>query len=323
MNDVLYKKRPTNFFDNLLIDVPQLYQEHPISKSQDAKPNFFPLIRTPVHRIYRSPLIPLKYRRYFYHGLRRTNLDQSWFEEFKEYWSHVLKGRPLWGIYDLLFLKNLYRVKFQNNQVPDTDDANVHFEAWQKPELIYQLLHLVCRQYISDQLRILKELKKLRLNISRASMLEFGCAIAPVTASLYEFFKVKPEFKIYIADIQTLAFHFAIYRFRHCSNVIPILLKPENDFLLCLDDTLDVIFCMAVFEHLNRPLDTVKTFHNRLKRGGVLFFDYIKGDGEGLDTRHGVRQRDDVLDFISENFDLVHGSISKQQSMGLTIVRKR
>lgn len=323
MDDILYQQSSSNFFDRLAVDVNGVYKDYPIVKAQDAKPNSFPLTQSPVHGIYRNFLLPLKFRRCIYHGLRRTNLDQSWFDEFKEYWSKVLNGRPLHSLHDLFFLKNLYRMRFQNNQVPDTEDTNVHFEAWQKPELIYQLLHLVCRQYTSDQLRILQHLKKLDLDISRAIILEFGCAIAPVMTSLFEFFRVRPEARIYISDIQTLAFHYATYRFRECSNVIPVLLKPENDFALDIDVSFDLIFCMAVFEHLNKPLEAMRVFYNRLQPGGYLFFDYIKGDGQGLDTHHGVRQRNDVLEYVQQDFDLIYGTLDKEESTGLTIVRKR
>lgn len=154
-------------------------------------------------------------------------------------------------------------------------------------------------------------------------MLEFGCATAPVTASLYEFYRPESQFKMYVSDIPTLAFHYAAYRFRYCSNVIPILLKPENDFILKLPDKLDVIFCITVFEHLNQPLETVKIFYNLLNPGGLLFFDYIKGSGKGLDTQHAVRQRGSVLDFIGDNFELIEGQLTKDSDMHLTIVQKK
>jgi len=323
MNDVPHGKQPVNFFDNLFVDVSELYQNVPLDKSQEARPCYFSLTQSFVHGIYRNFLLPLKFRRCIYHGLRRTNLDQSWFNEFKEYWSKVLNGRPLHGLHDLFFLKNLYRVRFQSNQIPDTEDANVHFEAWQKPELIYQLLHLVCRQYTSDQLGTLGHLKKLDLDISRATILEFGCATAPVMTSLFEFFRMRPEAQVYISDIQTLAFHYAAYRFRECSNVTPVLLKPENDFALDIEVSFNLIFCMTVFEHLNQPLETMKMFYSKLQPGGYLFFDYIKGDGQGLDTLHGVRQRGDVLSYVKRNFNLVYGNLDEEESSGLTIVRKK
>lgn len=323
MSDIFYKKHETNFFDNLVVDIPKLYENFPVKKEENAKSNLVPFAQTPCHKIYQNRLIPLKYRRYAYHGLRRIGLDQSWFSEFKKYWSSVLQGRPFWGVQDLFFLKNLYRVKFQDNQVPDTNDPELHIQAWQRPELLYQLMHLVCRESISDQLKILQQLNKLKRGITKLTFLEFGCATAPITASLYEFWKPKPELKVYISDIQTLAFHYAAHRFRHCSNVIPLLLTPENDFLLQIDDTLDVVFCITVFEHLNKPMDTIKIFHDRLKPGGLLFLDYIKGDGQGLDTKQAVLTRDNVIDFVLKNFELVYGEVTKDKNVGLTIVRKK
>ena len=322
MSELFSQKHQANFFDNFAIDVPKLYEDFPLKKQQKAEPNFVPSVRTPCHKIYRNPLIPLKYRRYAFHGLRRIGLDQSWFDEFKKYWSSILNGRPFWGTQDLFFLKNLYRIKFQDSQVPDTTDSKLHTQAWQRPELLYQLLHLVCKESISDQLRILQQLKKLKKNITKLSFLEFGCATAPIAVSLYEFFKPKPEMNIYISDIQTLAFHYAAYRFRLCSNVIPLLLTPENDLVLQINDNLDVIFSITVFEHLNKPMETIEIFYDKLKLGGLLFFDYIKSDAEGLDTTQGLEKRNDVLDFVLKNFEPVYGNISKDESMDLTIVRK-
>lgn len=323
MTDEFYCDRETNFFDNMKIDVSILYSQFPIVKEADSSCNKVPFASDFLHHIYHCPLIPAKYRSLALKGLRQIRLDQRWFLEFRKYWSGILKGRPLWSVDDLYFLKNLYRVKFQNNQIPDTNDANKHCQAWQRPELLYQLLHLVCREAIIDQLKILHKLKKFKPDFKALKMLEFGCATAPITTSLFDYYKPKASMKMYISDIPTLAFHYATYRFRYCSNVIPILLRPEDDFALKLNDKLDVIFCITVFEHLNQPLETVKTFYELLKPGGLLFFDYIKGSGEGLDTLHAVRQREDVLDFVGEKFEVTEGRLSKDSDMHLTIVRKK
>jgi 2-polyprenyl-3-methyl-5-hydroxy-6-metoxy-1,4-benzoquinol methylase len=125
------------------------------------------------------------------------------------------------------------------------------------------------------------------------------------------------------SDIQTLAFHYGAYRFRHCSNVIPLLLVPDDDFSLNLSDSVDAIFCITVFEHLNKPLETIKSFYYYLNPNGLLFFDYIKGDGDGLDTLAGVRERNEVLDYVTEHFEVLLGTISKEKSMGLTVVKKK
>jgi hypothetical protein len=38
MDNIFYRKRETNLFDNLVVDIKQLYKEHPIDKKMDAKP---------------------------------------------------------------------------------------------------------------------------------------------------------------------------------------------------------------------------------------------------------------------------------------------
>ncbi|MCD4832069.1 MAG: class I SAM-dependent methyltransferase [Anaerohalosphaeraceae bacterium] len=317
------QKQKANFYDNMAIDVEKLYEDFPLVKGSDSVCNKIPAMADFAHRIYRSRLLPLKYRSLACKALRQIRLDQGWFLEFRKYWSEVLKGRPLWGLDDLYFLKNVYRTKFQDTEVPDIADSNQHRQAWQRPEVLYQLLHLVCREAIIDQLKILTKCKSYSSNFKSLKMLEFGCGTAPITASLYDFYKPKSSAQIYISDIPTLAFHYASYRFRHCSNVTPILLQPENDFVLEFDGKLDVIFCITVFEHLNDPMTTAQKFYELLNTGGILFFDYIKGDGGGLDTAEAVRQRDFVIDFLGDKFELVEGRLTKEENMHLTIVRKK
>ncbi len=120
------QKHSGNLYANLVVDINSLYKEYPLVKEDDATPHCVPFAQTIIHQIYRNQFIPLLYRRYAYHALRRVHVDLSWFDEFKEYWSTVLKGRPLWQVHDLYFLKNWYRIKFQDNQVMDTDNASVH-----------------------------------------------------------------------------------------------------------------------------------------------------------------------------------------------------
>jgi SAM-dependent methyltransferase len=320
-DDVFRLHRTHNRFDDLAIDVNGLYAAHPIGPSERATTNDVPFAASPFHAIYRSRLIPLSSRRRLWRLARQTGVDTSWFLEFSTYWSSVLGGRPLWGPQDFYFLKNLYRVRFQDNAVPDTDDARTHVAAWQRPELLYQLLHLVGKESLRDELAGLIQVRRHGGRIR--SILEFGCATAPVVTSLFEFYPPDRRLEIFISDIQTLAFHYGCYKFRRCSNVRPVLLVPEHDCLLQLPATVDVVFCLTVFEHLNRPLKTAERLRDALNPGGFLVFDYIKGDGEGLDTVHAVRERDAVLDYITEHFDILSGPLDKRANVGLTIARRR
>jgi len=320
MSDIFYQRSEKNYFDNIIIDLNKLYLKWPINKKICSKINQVNYLRVNFNKIYRSIFIPLKVRLFFWNLFRQTKIDLIWFNEFHKYWKNIIGGRPLWDVQDLFFLKNFYRVKFQKIQIPDSDDPLIHLEAWQRPEIIYQLLHLVCKESVFNECRLLKLLKTYKKKFS--SFLEFGCGTAPITTSLFEFFHLPKTVKIYISDIQTIAFNYAAYKFRNYSNVIPVLLVADNNFLLNLKEKVDVITCITVFEHLNKPLDTIKIFYNILNSKGLLLFDYIKSSGHGLDTIEAVRERENVLDFINENFKVIYGRITKEKSMGLTIIKK-
>lgn len=320
MDDVFRADREFNQWDKLALDVKEVYKKHPLSKnvSETAQKSTAALFR----QLYKSPLIPLPFRRYIRKLSLRTNLDTGWFDDFSKYWGSVLNGRPLYGVQDFYFLVNFYRVHFQDNRVPDTDDADTHLEAWQRPELLYQLLHLVYKETVVDKVYLLK--KMFQYNPKVQSFLEFGCGTAPVTQSLYEFFGVKNDMKVYFSDIQTIAFHYADYRFRRYKNAKAVILEPENGFKLNDElQSLDVIMCLTVFEHLNKPLETAMDFHARLSPGGLLFFDYIKTEGDGMDTVHGSRERLAVLDFVSSHFDILEGDLDRNGSTGLVLARKK
>jgi hypothetical protein len=78
-----------------------------------------------------------------------------------------------------------------------------------------------------------------------------------------------------------------------------------------------------VFEHLKDPLIVTERFAAMLQPRGYLLFDYLQTEGGGLDTMHGVRQRDAVLKFIDERFEPVHGDARQARGSQLTIVRLR
>jgi 2-polyprenyl-3-methyl-5-hydroxy-6-metoxy-1,4-benzoquinol methylase len=312
-------KQASNGFDNLSINLNTLYQTWPITDKTPQHASWFP---SPFHRLYQAPVFSLRVRRYLWEAARRSHLDQTWFESFKTYWSHILGGRPLWGVQDFYFLRGLYRIRFQNSQIPDTTDAAIHLQAWQQPEVMYQLLHLVYRESLAPALRELQLADKY-CSYQWQRMLEFGAGSAPITTTLFEFNAKAQQKKVYISDIQTLAFHYGAYKFRSAPRVEPILLRPENQFQLELAEPVDVIYCITVFEHLNQPLETIRRFWASLRPGGVLIFDYIKSEGGGLDTHHAVKERSAVLDFIANHFTVVYGRLDHTRSLPITVARKK
>ena len=319
MMDIFSREQNSNQWDKLVFNVEDIYHRFPIGRMQE-KESITPTSAF-LKKMYRATYIPLHLRRYIRKLAYQTNLDLGWYQDFAHYWSNILGGRSFWGVQDFYFLTNLYHVRFQDNQIPDTDDASLHLAAWQRPELLYQLMHLVYKEISFDYAMLIKEIFKHNQNMQ--TFLEFGCGTAPITASLLDFFSSKKSVKIYISDIQTIAFHYAAYRFLHFKNITPLLLVPETDFKLPDTEPLDVITCITVFEHLNQPLETVRSFHARLKTGGLLIFDYIKSEGDGMDTVQGVRERDAVLDFIASYFDILRGDLAQREDIGIIFARKK
>jgi 2-polyprenyl-3-methyl-5-hydroxy-6-metoxy-1,4-benzoquinol methylase len=84
----------------------------------------------------------------------------------------------------------------------------------------------------------------------------------------------------------------------------------------------DVIVCLAVFEHLPNPYEIVEVFYDHLKQGGVLIFDYIKGEGKGLDSKAGLTDRKKVLAFIEKNLNILEGKIDYKDNTALIIATK-
>ena len=85
----------------------------------------------------------------------------------------------------------------------------------------------------------------------------------------------------------------------------------------------DVIIISAVFEHLPNPLAEAKHLYQQLKPEGLLIFDYVNSQGQGLDTREAVEQRSAVLSFIKDNFQIIQGEIySDERDIGMTVAKK-
>lgn len=301
------------------IDVSKLFERYPIG----AIPN--PGHRYPrLSKFYRNTVLPLDMRLDYLIWLRQVQADLSWYREFRNYWERILNGRPLWGVADYYFFREQFRLGFQSQAIPDTEDAAEHLASWQNPSLFYFLFHGVHKETVEEGLRNQAQLLKFMTALNREPrhILDYGCGVASLAKLYYELFKPKSQAEFYVADLQNLAFHYGAYRAQRNKRIKPLALLPEHDFQLVTQQTFDVIFCITVFEHMNRPLETMKRFYELLKPGGLLIFDYIKSDGHGMDTDSAVRERDAVLDFALEHFELVQGRIDKAQHLAATVVRK-
>lgn len=304
----------------LSIDVVSLFNRMPITIKESAHPGLVPAFQDKFHRlIYRRPQFPLSLRVSAKELLRRTNLDNLWLKHFEDYWIK-LGGRPLWHVSDFFFLRTFYRLRQPPPTANTIETTQDHLAAWQDQGFLYGLFHAVLKESFSSEYQYLQLLRSMKRDWS--SLLEFGAGSAPITSSIVQHGCWGPGRMCVIADLATLTFHYAAYKFRHCSNIEPLLLRPEDDFQLVTNQQYDVVFCCQVFEHLNEPLETVRRLKQALKPGGVLFFDYIKSEARGLDSVQGLVERESVLKYIATEFHIEYGTIKKGQNVGLTVARK-
>jgi SAM-dependent methyltransferase len=312
MTDAALRESPvSNAFDRLRIDVAELYARYPIASRRD-----WPGHPPPFRPIYSAPL-PLKARLATWKLLHRLRLDERWVARFAEYWVNILGGRPMMSADDFHFLRGIYRIRHQDDAIGDTSDAAAHVGAWQQRTMIYQVFAQQFLESIDPRLAEAHWLRRLRVT----SFIEFGAASAPVTTAYRQFFG--GDVPSTIVDIETLAFHYGVFKFKADPRVTPITLTVQDDLLPPDGLKADAIVCKATFEHLKDPLEIARRFAQQLNPGGYLLFDYLQSEGGGLDTMHGVRQRDAVLDFIDQRFTLVHGNARHQRGSQLTIARLR
>ncbi|HUQ89757.1 MAG TPA: methyltransferase domain-containing protein [Vicinamibacterales bacterium] len=312
MTDDLVRELPaSNAFDRMRVDVAGLYARYPLAARRDwpgSPPPFLP--------IYSAPL-PLRVRLAAWKLLHRVRLDERWVTRFAAYWVDILGGRPMMSADDFHFLRGIYRIRHQGDGITDTNDAATHVGAWQQRTMIYQVFAQQFFESIDPRLAEAHWLRRLRVK----SFIEFGAASAPVTTAYRQFFG--GDVPSTIVDIETVAFHYAAFKFKNDPHVTPITLSVQNDLLPPADLKADAIVCKATFEHLKDPLEIARRFAAQLNPGGYLIFDYLHSEGDGLDTMHGVRQRDAVLDFIDQRFSPLHGTARQHRGSQLTVARLR
>jgi 2-polyprenyl-3-methyl-5-hydroxy-6-metoxy-1,4-benzoquinol methylase len=247
--------------------------------------------------------------------LVESGFFREWFSDFKNYWIDCLHCRPIY-FHDFFYLYSNYRSKFSDVAVFEGADSKQFFDSWQSYANIYLIFHSVYK-YALNPLSYYSYKKYLKPNMN---VLEYGCGIAPITFSALKYGHLEKS-HFTIADIQGYTFSYAKWRLSHVKNVKIVNIEPDK--LPIFPYKYDVVFMMAVFEHLPNPLDVVKYIYENLEENGILIFDYIKAEGQGLDTLESVRERKFVLEFIETNFEVLFGKINYENSCSTTIVEKK
>lgn len=319
------QNRNCNKFDKVCIDMEVEFKEQDLwlKKNHRFDKNFSTKKEYKLKLIWKSiSLIKIYFTGCVYklgilERLVYSNLSLGWFKEFRKFWVDYLRNRPV-DIVDFHFLRNNYRVKFQKVSHEDELNPTKFIKAWQKYESVHLLFQCIWKYAKSAYLNFYPFLRYIPNN---THILEYGCGIAPITEGLIRYCLYK-NLKFTIADIKQINFLYARWKFTQKDYINFVTIDPGICDNLPPEDKYDVIICLSVFEHLSNPLGIIKVLHNHLKMRGILIFDYIKGEGKGLNTRGGVIERGKVLNFIERNFKLLKGAINHKDSMGLTVARK-
>jgi SAM-dependent methyltransferase len=241
-------------------------------------------------------------------GLHRrlvyANLRLAWFEEFQRYWVDELGNRPIHP-HDFYFLAGVYRQRLQTIHFEHIEDAALasddkHLEAWRDPRIVHHLFAHTFRLALSP----LRVHPFIRWVPRGGRVVEYGCGAAPILTALARHYR-HLDLQLVGADIPHLLFHYARWKFREERFVSMVPIAPDHDAPLA--GSFDTVFCLETFEHLPRPIPVLQHFHQVLKPGGHLVFDYIRSSATGLDTAAALRDRIPALEFVLRHFHIVNG----------------
>jgi 2-polyprenyl-3-methyl-5-hydroxy-6-metoxy-1,4-benzoquinol methylase len=258
-------------------------------------------------------------------GLHRrlvyANVRLDWFHEFNDYWVNALGCRPIHP-HDFYFLAGVYRQRLQTIDFPSLTDPAVasddkHLEAWRDARTVYYLFAHTLRLALMP----LRAHRLTRWMPRGGRVAEFGCGAAPIITALARHYR-HLDLSLVGADIPHLLFHYARWKFRARPFVtfVPILADDDAP----LRGEFDTIVCLEVLEHVPRPIAVLQHFHNVLRPGGRLIFDYIESEATGFDTGAALRDRRAALEFVRDHFDVVAGAIPLETESGEpVVVRKR
>lgn len=304
-----------NFFDDIRLDLPASYA------AQDEWLRTLPRVsartsraRTAVRRAaHRAE--PYRLRE----ALVNAGIARSWFEEFRDYWEHVIDGRPL-TVMDFHNLRFNYRRRAQSFETLAWTDRDAHLAHWQTAPNLFQTFDSVYRTALHPMWGgdVLVDLLSRDFRV-----LEYGCGIAPMYRTWRRFLSTTPSQWV-LADIPGFSFHFTRHALGRDAEAELAVVKDFDNPLGAVVGEFDLIIVQAVFEHLDSPRQIADYLLDRVRPGGLFWFDYIRSKGTGLDTPAGLSERRATLEYLAEQLDVVHGELRiDDESLGACVGRKR
>jgi len=169
-----------------------------------------------------------------------------------------------------------------------------------------------------------KDLVQLHLNFlapflsSGAHVCEYGSGVAPYMNTLLQAITSESDLDISIADVDCEHFNFAKWRLdkllkdRNLKNVNLFSHTIQTDDLPKFHKNLDLVTIFEVLEHVPDPVAVIKNLYKQMNESCVLVENFILApdvlegeEFEGPDLKSAALLRDEYLDFVEKNFDLI------------------
>ena len=254
-------------------------------------------------------------------ALVNAGLRREWFEQFRAYWEQVLGGRPL-TVMDFHALRFAYRVRAHgaDESVTSWEGASQHLANWQQPHNLFQTLDFVYRSALHPAWE-----GGLLFDVLQPGMrvLEYGCSVAPMYRTWRTFLSDRKAQWV-LADIPGFAFHYARHLYAHDVEASFATITDFDDPLDGVDGRFDLVIAQAVFEHLDRPRYVAEYLFDRIKPGGLFWFEYSTTEQRGLDTPAGMAERRETLEWLAERVEVVRGELRiDDRPLAQCIGRKR
>lgn len=138
---------------------------------------------------------------------------------------------------------------------------------------------------------------------SSGSMLDYGCGTAYVA---FKAARVRGDIELNLADIpEAMTAEYARWRLDKYGISYEWFDIPEEE-KIDYGKEFDFIRCSDVLEHTFHPDRVMENFHEYLKPGGALMFDFLRDVScEKENTTEAQALRERTLAFVEENFEVI------------------
>lgn len=161
-------------------------------------------------------------------------------------------------------------------------------------------------------------------------ILEYGCGVAPFSASLLTYLQDNVPLKIALSDVDCEHFSFGEWRLRRIIEErnlkAELSVKPiMPDKLPEYDGYLDLVINFEVMEHVPSPVATLTNLNEQLRPDGIMIENFIRHEGpdeDGPDLLSARRERVGYYDILRKDFTLLAGGDPDEKPNETRIWRK-